>query len=336
MTTSVTGLYRHAVKGLSADTLDSVTVRTRGETFPDDRRFALLKAKNANQFDPAAPEWLHKGNFLCSFSDPVFMANYRTTYSIRLGGPTERSTAEGDDEEESFATPIDIVDTTQQSPVPTQRLLTVHDRGSSNDAPPLLGPIDLGTKEGRAEIGAFFSKESGSTVLCVSAEQQKQRHTHQFGNTSSGVKALGDTRTIHIVNAATVRELGETIGRPLNPSRFRPNMVVDGLEPWKEFDWVGKELVVTATTTTGNDDDDDNRLPMRLSVLKRTVRCEGISIDPTEQPKEDGTRDVLDMPSLLSKHYPQHGPFFGVYAAIIEPGTVRLGDCLIQVEERQV
>lgn len=58
---AITRLYRYPVKGLSAETLDHVAL-TPGEGLPADRRFAIAHA--TTRFDPAAPEWLPKTNFL--------------------------------------------------------------------------------------------------------------------------------------------------------------------------------------------------------------------------------------------------------------------------------
>ena len=54
----VTGLYRYAVKGLSGDALSTVSLGGAGETFPDDRRYALLYEENLNKFN--GKDWLHK------------------------------------------------------------------------------------------------------------------------------------------------------------------------------------------------------------------------------------------------------------------------------------
>lgn len=61
MTLSVARIYRYPVKGLSPEALDSVAL-TPGLGLPQDRRFAL--AHGTTRFDPAAPEWLPKINFL--------------------------------------------------------------------------------------------------------------------------------------------------------------------------------------------------------------------------------------------------------------------------------
>lgn len=279
-------LYRHAVKGLSSDKLTKVTFAEAGETFPDDRRFALLQKKNEDKFNSASPEWLHKENFLCSFSDPKLMSTFQTSYQILNA-------------DASMAEPCDTVGAEN----PT-RLLTVNNRDSSEN---LLGPIDLSSEHGLASLAKFFSERSGKEVVCVSA-CKADKHKHQFGNTSSGVKARGDTRTMHIINANTVRDIESKIGIPLNPSRFRPNIVLDGLTAWEEFDLVGKEIKLGTT---------------RMSIVSKTVRCEGVSVDPLD------SENILDIPGLLTKHYPEYGPFLGVYAVLDKPGSIAIGDSLI-------
>ena len=59
-------LYRYPVKGLTAEALEETEVEA-GETIPWDRAFAL--AQGDSGFDPAAPAWLHKVNFLCQMKN---------------------------------------------------------------------------------------------------------------------------------------------------------------------------------------------------------------------------------------------------------------------------
>lgn len=301
----VTSLSRYAIKGLGPTPLTSVTIEEPGETFPDDRRFAFLRSKQSGSFEEDKPVWLHKENFLCAFSDPKLMAGFDCDYNIVGGDEGEvESTAADEDEDNSRE---------------ARRMLTVYRRdpasGHRVSEPAALGPVDLATPDGLQELGAFFSSESGEDVVCVTASSASAggKHVHQFGNTRSGVREMGDTRTVHLVNAATVRELSGRIGFPLNPERFRPNVIVDGLEPWSEFGWVGKKVICRKK-------DGDGGAGITLNVISRTVRCEGIGIDPTDPSAK------LDMPSILQKFYPEHGPFLGVYAVISEPGRLELGD----------
>jgi MOSC domain-containing protein len=54
-------IYRYPVKGLTPEPLKRVVLK-RGEGLPQDRRFAL--GLGTTSFDPAAPSWLPKTNFL--------------------------------------------------------------------------------------------------------------------------------------------------------------------------------------------------------------------------------------------------------------------------------
>lgn len=372
-------LARYAVKGLAPDILDSVHIVDDNEgTFPDDRRFALLKyivdqdetreSKNPDSsfqkkyetFDDENPKWIHKENFLCAFTAPELMASIDSEYKFIQPASIEDTPLEG----YSFGIPNDtcrnakdqLLDNAQdpgnckQDKDSIQRLLTLwkrsntkNDGGNKSDRQHLLGPVDLATFQGRDELATFFSNLSNENLVCVtkssssipdsgdssSQSNTNEKHTHQFGNTKSGVRHNnGDTRTIHIVNAATVRQVSEKIGHDLNPMRFRPNIVIDGLEPWKEFDFVGKKLRVRRKggshfassiydAPSGHDGSDDRIIEM--DVISQTVRCDGVGVDPFDDKR-------LDIPSLLSEHFPQYGPFLGVYAVIKSSGMIEIDD----------
>ena len=165
----------------------------------------------------------------------------------------------------------------------------------------------LDDPDGASRVGAFFSNASGRAVRLIDGGA-----LHQFGNTGSGVKASGDVRTVHIINANTVRALAAAAGVQLDPSRFRANIILDGALPaWREFEWVGSTVAVGTET---------------LAVISRTVRCDGVNVDA-----EHGSgRADLDIPALLQRHFPQHGPFLGVYAQVTggEEVRVQLGDAV--------
>ena len=284
----VTGLYRYAVKGLSGDALSTVSLGGAGETFPDDRRYALLYEENLNKFN--GKDWLHKENFLCAFTDPVLMSSFQSCY--------ETNVLQGDGT--------------------TERLLQIKDRGTGEI---IFKSTNLAAKEGREQLGHFLSERSGKTVVCVTADDfggtdQDMPHRFQFGNTSSGYKKnKGDTRTVHIVNQRTVDAVSDAIGIPLDPRRFRPNIVIDGPPPFAEFDWVEKNHQQSLLTADGQGS---------FRPLSRTVRCRGISIDPDDT--QNGQIE-LDIPGLLAKHFPQHGPYLGIYACVDKaPCSVTVGD----------
>ena len=63
---SVTALYRYPVKGLSPDPLRSVACKA-GDVLPFDRAYAI--ENGPSRFDPAAPKYLPKTNFLMLMRD---------------------------------------------------------------------------------------------------------------------------------------------------------------------------------------------------------------------------------------------------------------------------
>ena len=172
-----------------------------------------------------------------------------------------------------------------------------------SDGAALIGSARLDDPGGRAEVAAFFSNVSGRAVEVVSARARP----HAFGNTASGWKATGDTRVVHLVNVNTVAAVAAASGTPLDAGRFRANVILGGTLPaWREFEWVGRTISVGGAV---------------LKVVKRTVRCEGVNVDPRGSGRAD-----LDVPALLQKHFPQHGPFLGVYAQVVSAGEVTVGD----------
>ena len=263
----VTHLHRFAVKGLDRDVLQSVTLQP-GDAFPLDRRWALIRADRTHQFDPDAPSWIHKQEFLCAFTRNELLASFET--SVR------------DDTSE----------------------LVVRSRDSSTEL--LRARLDDIDGGGCARVEAFFSHAAGEPVALVRASDGTPR-PHQFGNTGSGLSASGDVRTIHLVNARTVDALAAAAGVALDPGRFRANVILDGLEPWAEFSWVGRHFQLGSA---------------RLNCIKRTVRCAGVNVDA----RTGSGRADLDIPALLTRHFPQHGPYLGVYAQVVSAGEVRIGD----------
>jgi uncharacterized protein len=64
-------LYRYPVKGLTAEALETAEVEPGG-CIPWDRSFALAQGDAA--FDPAAPGWLQKTNFMCQMKNAKIAA----------------------------------------------------------------------------------------------------------------------------------------------------------------------------------------------------------------------------------------------------------------------
>jgi len=121
---------------------------------------------------------------------------------------------------------------------------------------------------------------------------------HAEGHSFSDVAA----KCVHIVNLASVRELERTLGRPVDPLRFRANLYLDGVAPWAEFGWIDKEIGLANST---------------LGVFARTTRCEATNVDPLR-----GVRDMA-LPANLQRTW-GHGDF-GIYAKVVTGGEIAVG-----------
>ncbi len=110
-------------------------------------------------------------------------------------------------------------------------------------------------------------------------------------------------KCLHIINLASLREIERVAGRPIDPLRFRSNVVIDGAEPWAEFNWVDKPLSIGGA---------------KFKVLERTVRCAATGVNP-----ETAERDIA-VPRILERTWGHSD--FGVYATVSEAGEIAVGD----------
>lgn len=151
---------------------------------------------------------------------------------------------------------------------------------------------DLTSAIGRAMLEEFFGaflKEGGATPRIVEAQDF----------------AFTDTRQplIHIITAASLRDLERVAGQPMDPRRFRANVVIDGGTAWMEDGWIGQTLTMGGT---------------RLEVIEATTRCAAPNVNP-----DTGQTD-LSLGRLLAGGLGRTS--FGVYARVIEGGAVAVGD----------
>jgi uncharacterized protein len=104
----------------------------------------------------------------------------------------------------------------------------------------------------------------------------------------------------------SVGALARVVGAPVDPLRFRGNVYVDGLDPWTEFDLVGK----TIASPEG----------VRLRVIKRIERCAATNVDPAS-----GQRD-REIPKALMRLYGHVD--CGIYAEVLSGGRLAEGERL--------
>ena len=104
---------------------------------------------------------------------------------------------------------------------------------------------------------------------------------------------------VSVLNMASVRDLEQRLGRPVNPMRFRANIHVEGWPAWAELDWAERYLRLGDAQVIG---------------FKPIVRCAATEVDPST-----ANRDI-EMTTLLFNLYGHM--HMGLYVQVTSAGAV--------------
>ncbi len=160
--------------------------------------------------------------------------------------------------------------------------------------------FDLADQTGRDGAAQFLQ----SALKLNNTPSLVRSDPHRFTDVSVVSPEL--MNAVSILSRDSVAAFSEDIGRPINEKRFRMNIEVKGWTPWVELEYVGRGIQIGS---------------VRLKVLLRTRRCAATEVNP-----ETAERD-LPLPSLLRKTYAHFD--MGVYAEVVEGGTIKLGDEIV-------
>ncbi|KAB1076165.1 MOSC domain-containing protein [Methylobacterium planeticum] len=156
---------------------------------------------------------------------------------------------------------------------------------------------DLGTPDGR---GALEDLMRAYLPEALRGEPRVLTAPPQYRFTDSRIGYVS------LINLASVRAIEDLVGAPVDPLRFRGNLLVEGLEPWAELAMVGSVL-------EGADG-------LCLRLTQRTQRCAATNVDPVS-----GLRD-LEIPWILDARLGHRD--CGIYAEVLAGGRLRTGDVL--------
>jgi uncharacterized protein len=115
-------------------------------------------------------------------------------------------------------------------------------------------------------------------------------------------------KLVSLINLASAKDIERVTRAPVDPRRFRGNLILEGLPAWAEFDWIDRELTVG---------------PVRLKVVSRITRCAAVNVNPAT-----GERD-LNIPKALITGF-GHADC-GIYAEVLAGGRIAEGDALTVV-----
>jgi hypothetical protein len=148
---------------------------------------------------------------------------------------------------------------------------------------------------GRAVIEQFFAAYMGE------AARGQPKLVAAPGHNFSDYRQ----KALSIINLASVKDLERVTGAPVDPLRFRGNLLVEGLPAWQEFQWVGKEFRI-------------GDVPVR--AIKRIQRCAATSVNPATAKRD------INVVQALARGY-GHADM-GIYVEVLKDGTLDRGATL--------
>jgi uncharacterized protein len=173
------------------------------------------------------------------------------------------------------------------------RGLMVHAARMDGDAPVVTLADGRSARAGDPEMGALVEAMAGPGWT-LAREAAVPHH---------------DAAPVHLATTSTLAALSERVGTDVDVERLRPNLLVDtGPEPgFPEDAWRSRELEIGTA---------------RLRVVDTTERCVMVDHVRTGMPALPPRSGVLRAAGALN------AACAGVYAEVLAPGRVRVGDAI--------
>jgi uncharacterized protein YcbX len=144
----------------------------------------------------------------------------------------------------------------------------------------------------------------------VASHELRQAVENRFGKPVfllRNYRGSYDVANVSLISEQTIQRIAEESGIEANPSRFRPNLLVNLASgaAFDELKWVGRVLRLGDKA--------------RVAVIKVDERCVMITLDPIT---------LLSSPQVLKCLVQHHDNCAGVYATVLTAGEVRTGDSI--------
>jgi uncharacterized protein len=116
-------------------------------------------------------------------------------------------------------------------------------------------------------------------------------------------KKVDFVNSVSLLNIQSINDFQKKIDKKIETSIFRGNICIDGIEPWKEQEWIGKVIKINGVS---------------FKVEKNIPRCVAINLKPQS---DDNSLNLLQ---LLKKTYNHFN--MGIYLTALEDGEINIGN----------
>ena len=109
--------------------------------------------------------------------------------------------------------------------------------------------------------------------------------------------------SVSLLNIQSINDFQKKIGKNIETSIFRGNICIDGIEPWKEREWIGKIIRINNVS---------------FKVEKNIPRCVAINLKPQT---DDNSFNLLQSLKKTYNHFEM-----GIYLTSLDDGKINIGD----------
>ena len=109
--------------------------------------------------------------------------------------------------------------------------------------------------------------------------------------------------SVSLLNIQSINDFQKKINKNIETSIFRGNICINGIEPWKEHEWIGKIIKINNVS---------------FKVEKNIPRCVAINLKPQT---DDNSFNLLQLLKKTYNHF-----YMGVYLTALNDGDINLKD----------
>jgi uncharacterized protein YcbX len=116
-------------------------------------------------------------------------------------------------------------------------------------------------------------------------------------------KKVNFINSVSLLNTESINDFQKKINKKIEKSIFRGNIYIEGVEPWREREWIGKIIKINNIS---------------FKVEKNIPRCVAINLKPRS---DDNSFNLLQLLKKTYNHFDM-----GIYLTALDDGEVNIGN----------
>jgi len=116
-------------------------------------------------------------------------------------------------------------------------------------------------------------------------------------------KKVDFVNSVSLLNIQSINDFEKKVNKKIETSIFRGNICIDGIDPWKEREWIGKTIKINNVS---------------FKVEKNIPRCVAINLKPQT---DDNSFNLLQSLKKTYNHFDM-----GIYLTALDDGEINIKD----------